>query len=61
MTGGPLCDHVHEIANARLQVRDCWLEDSWKIDYLAELVGESGAEEVVSTIEEQKEGADLLI
>lgn len=47
LASGPLAVRVEEIQNATLCIRECWDNNSWNIDLLTDLVGETVTADIV--------------
>ncbi|KAL5978322.1 hypothetical protein ACLOJK_029439 [Asimina triloba] len=47
LTSGPLSVRFTNIPNKKLRIKDCWVDTSWNIELLKDLVGDEVMEEVI--------------
>ncbi|KAK4833981.1 hypothetical protein QYF36_014386 [Acer negundo] len=61
LASGLLSVQVEEITNSNLLINDCWLNDSWDVNRLTELVGEEATLDILHNSRAGKSGPDLFV
>ncbi|KAF5464238.1 hypothetical protein F2P56_014330, partial [Juglans regia] len=58
---GPLSVWVEDIANSKLRINECWLENCWDVERLTELVREEATMEIIQNTHVGKTGSDVFV
>ncbi|XP_040990910.1 uncharacterized protein LOC121238132 [Juglans microcarpa x Juglans regia] len=61
LSSGAIIDSCEILELPLLTIKECRIHNGWDVDLLKRLVGESKLEEILTSLGEQKDGADILI
>lgn len=61
LASSPLSVRVEEISNPKLQINDCWTDQSWDVGRLTKLVGEEATTEILHNTRASKTGPDVFV